>query len=90
MTTSLTDDERRALDLRLLGYLRAAALRGRNHERIGPFLATFNRDDDNLYLNYAIPDDGAEAIPSPIAGIAAFRSTIMTVISKRSSPSTCR
>lgn len=73
MTISLTDDERRALDLRLLGYLRAAALRSRNHERIGPFLATFNQKDDNPYFNYAIPDDGAEPDAAQIAAlIAAF------------------
>lgn len=36
-----------------------AAPRGRDHERIGPFLATFSRVDANPYLNYAIPDDGA-------------------------------
>lgn len=36
-----------------------AAPRGRDHEQIGPFLATFNREDANPYLNYAIPDDGA-------------------------------
>jgi hypothetical protein len=42
--------------------IRAAAVRGRDQQRIGPFLATFNREDDNPYLNYAIPDD--EATPS--------------------------
>jgi ribosomal protein S18 acetylase RimI-like enzyme len=36
-----------------------AAPRGRDHERIGPFLATFSRVDPNPYLSYAIPDDGA-------------------------------
>jgi ribosomal protein S18 acetylase RimI-like enzyme len=36
-----------------------AAPRGRDHERIGPFLATFSRVDANPYLNYAIPDDDA-------------------------------
>jgi ribosomal protein S18 acetylase RimI-like enzyme len=36
-----------------------AAPRGRDHEQIGPFLATFNRSDANPYLNYAIPEDGA-------------------------------
>jgi ribosomal protein S18 acetylase RimI-like enzyme len=42
---------------RIQAYLRVAAPRGREHERIGPFLATFSPDDDNPYLNYAIPDD---------------------------------
>ena len=36
-----------------------AAPRGRDHEQIGPFLATFHRLDENPYLNYAIPGDGA-------------------------------
>lgn len=48
-----------AADLhRIQAYLRVAAPRGRDHARIGPFLATFNRGSDNPYLNYAIPDDG--------------------------------
>ncbi len=44
-----------------------AAPRGRDHERIGPFLATFNRLDDNPYLNYAIPDDGAAPSAEDVA-----------------------
>src|SRR5919201_1365741 len=49
-----------AADLhRIQAYLRVAAPRGRDHARIGPFLATFNRESDNPYLNYAIPDDRA-------------------------------
>lgn len=73
MTYSLTDDELQTLNLRLLAYLRGAALRGRNHERIGPFLATFNLGNDNVYLNYAIPDDDADPKAPDIAAlIAAF------------------
>jgi ribosomal protein S18 acetylase RimI-like enzyme len=49
-----------AADLqRIQAYLRVAAPRGRAHEQIGPFLATFSRFDENPYLNYAIPDDRA-------------------------------
>ena len=44
-------------------YLRVAASRARETERIGPFLATFSRSSRNPFRNYAIPDDGA--IPSP-------------------------
>jgi GNAT superfamily N-acetyltransferase len=47
---------------RIQSYLRVAAPRGRDHTKIGPFLATFSRDSDNPYLNYAIPD--ADATPS--------------------------
>ena len=73
MSFSLTDDELKTLNQRLLAYLRGAALRGRNHERIGPFLATFNLGNDNAYLNYAIPDDDADPAASDIAAlIAAF------------------
>jgi ribosomal protein S18 acetylase RimI-like enzyme len=44
-----------------------AAPRGRDHEQIGPFLATFNRLDDNPYLNYAIPGDGAAPSADDVA-----------------------
>jgi ribosomal protein S18 acetylase RimI-like enzyme len=52
---------------RIQQYLRVAAPRGRDSERIGPFLATFNRDTDNPYLNYAIPDDGARPSAGDVA-----------------------
>jgi ribosomal protein S18 acetylase RimI-like enzyme len=54
---------------RIQAYLRVAAPRGRDSERIGPFLATFNRDSDNPYLNYAIPDDGATPSPDDVAAL---------------------
>lgn len=47
--------------------IRKSACRGRDHEPIGPFLATFNRDDANPFLNYAVPDDGAEPTPDDVA-----------------------
>jgi ribosomal protein S18 acetylase RimI-like enzyme len=64
-----------AADLhRIQAYLRVAAPRGRDAEKIGPFLATVNRDTDNPYLNYAIPDDDASPSPSEIdALVAAYR-----------------
>jgi ribosomal protein S18 acetylase RimI-like enzyme len=40
-------------------YVRKTAPRGRETERIGPFLATFSPGTDHPMLNYAIPDDGA-------------------------------
>jgi ribosomal protein S18 acetylase RimI-like enzyme len=59
---------------RIHAYLRVAAPRGRDVERIDPFLATFNRDTDNPYLNYAIPDDGATPSESDVAAlVAAYR-----------------
>jgi ribosomal protein S18 acetylase RimI-like enzyme len=54
--------------------LRVAAPRGRDHEWIGPFLATFSRVDANPYLNYAIPDNGATPSRSAVdALVDAYR-----------------
>jgi ribosomal protein S18 acetylase RimI-like enzyme len=58
-----------ALLQRIQSYLRVAAPRGRDSERIGPFLATFSRHSDNPYLNYAIPDDGAEPVDADVAAL---------------------
>ena len=44
---------------RIQDGMRTGACWGRDHEQIGPFLATFNHDDDNPFLNYAVPDIGA-------------------------------
>jgi predicted N-acetyltransferase YhbS len=44
---------------RIQAYLRTAAARDREVERVGPFTATFTRHSRSPYLNYAIPDDGA-------------------------------
>ncbi len=51
------------MDAHIGSYIRSAASRVRDTERIGPFLATFSRHSANPYLNYAVPDDGA--VPSP-------------------------
>jgi GNAT superfamily N-acetyltransferase len=62
------------LESRIQDALRCHAPRGRDTEKIGPFLATFSRDSDNPYLNYGIPDD--DAVPSPAdvdRFIAAYR-----------------
>jgi ribosomal protein S18 acetylase RimI-like enzyme len=40
-------------------YVRKTAPRGRETERVGPFLATYSPDTEHPMLNYAIPDDGA-------------------------------
>lgn len=53
----------------LQAYVRATAPRGRDVERIGPFLATFSRTGDNPMLNYAIPDDGAAPSPEEITAL---------------------
>ncbi|MFJ7211440.1 GNAT family N-acetyltransferase [Amycolatopsis sp. NPDC098790] len=47
-------------------YVRKTAPRGRDTERVGPFLATFSPGTTHPMLNYAIPDDGARPTPSEI------------------------
>ena len=37
--------------------------------RVGPFWVTFDEHDDNVFLNYAIPDDGAVPTAGEIAGL---------------------
>jgi ribosomal protein S18 acetylase RimI-like enzyme len=69
MSFDLISKRRFELDLRLLGYLRARAERQPNSRRVGPFVATFGEDDDNKYLNYAIPDDGADPSKREIASL---------------------
>jgi GNAT superfamily N-acetyltransferase len=58
-----------ASDLRIQQYLRGAAARERDVERVGPFLATFDVRDANPYLSYAIPDDGAVPTADDVAGL---------------------
>ncbi|HYU77064.1 MAG TPA: GNAT family N-acetyltransferase [Ktedonobacteraceae bacterium] len=50
-------------------YLRHAATRGRDIQRIGPFLATFTPHSTNPFLNYAIPDEGTSPSPEDIASL---------------------
>jgi ribosomal protein S18 acetylase RimI-like enzyme len=51
-------------------YIRTNASRGRETERIGPFLATFSPHTPNPYLNYAIPDAGAQPTPYETEALA--------------------
>jgi hypothetical protein len=50
-------------------YIRATAPQGRETERVGPFLATFDPHDDHPYLSYAIPDDGARPGEEDVAAL---------------------
>jgi GNAT superfamily N-acetyltransferase len=62
------------VELDIQRYLRTTAARGRDVERIGPFLATFDPGTDHPYLSYAIPDDGARPEPGDVeALVAAYR-----------------
>lgn len=54
---------------RIQAYIRTNATRGRDVERIGPFLATFSPRTANPYLNYAIPDADAEPTASDAAAL---------------------
>jgi GNAT superfamily N-acetyltransferase len=58
-----------ASDHRIQQYLRGAAARERDVERVGPFVATFDVRDANPYLSYAIPDDGATPTAEDVAAL---------------------
>ncbi|HEX8104908.1 MAG TPA: GNAT family N-acetyltransferase [Solirubrobacteraceae bacterium] len=62
------------IERRIQASIRTTAARGRDVERVGPFLATFDPHDDLKYLSYAIPDDGARPSLAHVeALVAAFR-----------------
>jgi GNAT superfamily N-acetyltransferase len=55
-------------------YVRTTALRGRETEQVGPFLATYSPGTAHPMLNYAIPDDGAQPTAAEIGALtAAYR-----------------
>lgn len=55
-------------------YLRRSAASGRSTAHVGPFLATFSSESTNPFLNYAIPDEGAEPTAAEVAALtAAYR-----------------
>lgn len=58
-----------ASDLRIQQYLRGAAVRDRDVERVGPFVATFDARDANPYLSYAIPEEGATPTSEDVAAL---------------------
>lgn len=60
-----------SVEVRIQRYLRGAASRFRENERVGPFLATFTPDSENPYINYALPDDGASPTPEEVAALVA-------------------
>jgi ribosomal protein S18 acetylase RimI-like enzyme len=52
----------------------ADATSNRDVAELGPFLATFNRNDANPYLNYAVPVENAEPTRAEVKGlVAAYR-----------------
>jgi ribosomal protein S18 acetylase RimI-like enzyme len=79
MTNEFSGLAKTELDCRIEAYLRANALRMEDHERVGPFLAGFDRQSDNPYRNYAVPDDDASPGTVDIAAlIAAFVRRVRT------------
>jgi hypothetical protein len=60
-----------ALDQQLQEYVRVVTARDRDVERVGPFLATFDRHSTHPYLSYAFPDDGAQPTAEDVAALAA-------------------
>ncbi|MEA5359490.1 GNAT family N-acetyltransferase [Amycolatopsis sp., V23-08] len=55
-------------------YVRKTAPRGRETERVGPFLATYSPETEHPMLNYAIPDDGARPSAAEIDALtSAYR-----------------
>jgi predicted GNAT family acetyltransferase len=62
------------LEQRIQASILANAVRWRESARIGPFTATFDRDEDNRYLNYAVPNPGATPSAADVAElVAAYR-----------------
>jgi ribosomal protein S18 acetylase RimI-like enzyme len=79
MTNEIAGLSRADLDRCIEAYLRANALRMEDHERVGPFLAGFDRQSDNPYRNYAVPDDDASPSAVDVAAlIAAFVRRVRT------------
>jgi ribosomal protein S18 acetylase RimI-like enzyme len=59
---------------RLQAFLRATAAQGREVERVAAFELYLDPDDGMKYLNYAIPDDGAEPDAAAVEALrAAFQ-----------------
>jgi GNAT superfamily N-acetyltransferase len=71
----LTRPKGRTLSEKIQAYVRRNAAKNRDTERIGPFLATFNPDETNPFLNYAIPDAGARPAPADVAALVAAYET---------------
>src|ERR1043165_6010695 len=56
-------------------YLREASRPFRQIVQVGPFCCTITPDSDHLYVNYAIPDDGAEPTPDDVDALIAAYTT---------------
>lgn len=62
------------MDIEVQTYTRTLAETSPDNRRVGPFVIRFDSRNPLRYLNYAIPDDGAEPTADDVAAlIAAFR-----------------
>jgi hypothetical protein len=58
----------------LQAFLRTSAQRGRLVVRVAPFTVTIDEGDARRFVNYAIPDDGAEPDAAAVEALrAVFR-----------------
>jgi GNAT superfamily N-acetyltransferase len=57
------------VDEAIQAYLRVSAARGRETERVGPFLATFDPTTEHPFLSYAIPETGAEPTTEEVVAL---------------------
>ena len=58
----------------LQAFLRTSAQNGRTVVRVAPFTVTIDEGDPLRFLNYAVPDDGAEPDPGAVEALRdAFR-----------------
>ena len=58
----------------LQAFLRTSAQTGRTVVRVAPFTLTIDEHDPLRFLNYAVPDDGAEPDPGAVEALRdAFR-----------------
>jgi GNAT superfamily N-acetyltransferase len=60
------------VDSSIQQYLRSSLSGGlRDVERVGPFVAGFDRSSENPYRSYAVPDDDAEPTAAAVAALRA-------------------
>ena len=62
----------RALARRIQESIRADACRAREVARIGELTVTLSMEDPNPYLNYAVPDEGAEPSDAEVRELVAW------------------
>jgi len=59
------------VDFDIQNHARANLLGSELHERVGRFICRFDPDSDNMYFNYAIPDDDTDPTADELDELAA-------------------